>query len=1551
MEVKFPASVAAQFARAASAAFRLKKPIGGPIGLTVVCAVLLSVIVVSGSSVFLYNAHNRIRTVNERNLASNALILAKQIKQFLTTVRRVQEGIIKETAALVTGRDDDIDGLLSRHDVYLKLRDKAAGMPYVGSLTIINAQGQLINFSRQWPTPNINAADRDFFKALKSDPNLTSFIGKPIHNRATGSWVIQLARKISGPNGEFLGLTTAAVELKYLQNYLGEFSLDPDNAVTLFRQDGTVLARFPQNDPIIGHRFASAAGLKLVASSDEGVGSGAGVLDGDSRMVAAHRVGGFPIVITTSKANAAIYAGWRQTVAFVIAISVLTIITIAAFASLFIRLFENYQALVQARAEQQKAEQLRQQGLRFNVALNNMSQGLVMFDASARVVVCNTRYMQMYGLSPEVVKPGLTLPELIKHRKESGSFTGDPDEFCAQILEHVAKGEPSTQSVETADGRMIYVINQPMADGGWVSTHEDITERRKVERERDYNRNFLDMVIENVPSTIVVKNARDFSYALINRSGQEYYGMPRDKMIGKTAYDLLPKESANYLTELDKKLLNVTQQPVVDEHTLEMPGGEKHVALSKRLCICGENGEPQYLLAVVDDITAQRETENKIRVQKQQLDAAIGNMAQGLVMFDSSERVVLCNQRCIEISGLSPDFMRPGRTLREILQVRQAQGSFSRDIEEYRRELLQDLANGKTKSLFVETNDGRSCKVVNVPMAGGGWVATHEDVTEKVRAEKVNEQQKLQLDAALENMSQGLCLFDASQRLIVCNKRYAELYGLNDTQTKPGTSLRAILEHRIARGTAPEDHEGYIKDRLNEVSINQPYQIVNRLRDGRYVSVIHRPMPGGGWVATHEDVTEAKAREESFRLLFEGNPVPMWVTDRESLRFIAVNEAAISHYGYTREQFLAMTVAGLRPAADRDRFAQHMRTLPDVQMTGNIGQHWKADGNPIDVIVFSRTLNYAAQQARLAVIHDITKVTLAENELRRTKKFLDTVIEHVPVSIVVKDVAGLDTDASGGRFTLFNRAYEELTGDSRASLIGKTAHQIYPKDRADIIVRSDSEALQSTHAVTNREHPILTSCNGTRLVTAKKTVIRNDNGKPQYLLTVLEDVTERRRAEQHISYLAYIDSLTDLPNRATSIEYLAESLDKASKSGEQFAVLCLDLDRFKEANDVYGHLIGDSLLCEAARRMQTAAAGAFLARVGGDGFTLVVTNGPQPETAKALGERLLAAFRDDFEIEGHRIQIGLSIGGAVYPSDGTDARELLANADAALYRAKAEMRGSMRFFDGEIGSQLRERHDLQNDLRAAFNRGDFFLHYQPQQRIGSKETIGFETLARWHCPKRGMVSPGIFIPIAEDSKLIIPLGEWILREACREAASWLRPLTVAVNVSPVQFHHGDLPRLVHSILLETGLAPDRLELEITEGVLIDDFSRAVSILRRLKSLGVQIAMDDFGSGYSSLSYLHAFPFDKIKIDSTFIGNLEHNHHSMAIVRAIITLGHSLNVPILAEGVETEAQFTFLVREGCDEVQGYLTGRPRSIETYARLIGRNATAKRKKAAAG
>jgi diguanylate cyclase (GGDEF)-like protein len=447
-----------------------------------------------------------------------------------------------------------------------------------------------------------------------------------------------------------------------------------------------------------------------------------------------------------------------------------------------------------------------------------------------------------------------------------------------------------------------------------------------------------------------------------------------------------------------------------------------------------------------------------------------------------------------------------------------------------------------------------------------------------------------------------------------------------------------------------------------------------------------------------------------------------------------------------------------------------------------------------------------------------------------------------------------------------------------------------------------------------------------------------------------EDVTERRRAEKQIAHMAHHDLLTDLPNRAAFTERFAAILDHAAASGESFAVVCIDLDRFKEVNDVFGHSVGDGLLREVSRVLQTAAGDAFLARLGGDEFTVIAAEGPQPATAERIAEALQTALSDEVTIDDHRLHVGLSIGVAIFPTDGSTAATLLANADAALYRAKAEGRGTIRFFEADMDKRLRERRALQHDLRSAIDRGQLSLHYQPQVRMDGS-VIGFEALVRWDHPVRGSVPPATFIPLAEESGVIISMGQWILREACREAASWPRPLQVAVNLSPVQFRHGDLPGLVHSVLLETGLAAGRLELEITEGVLIGDFSRAVSILRRLKALGVRIAMDDFGTGYSSLSYLQSFPFDKIKIDQAFIANLDRNVQSTAIIRAVIGLGHGLSLPVSAEGVETKEQMSFLVRESCDEVQGFLFGRPQPIEAYAALVGREPAPSKAAALAG
>jgi diguanylate cyclase (GGDEF)-like protein/PAS domain S-box-containing protein len=682
------------------------------------------------------------------------------------------------------------------------------------------------------------------------------------------------------------------------------------------------------------------------------------------------------------------------------------------------------------------------------------------------------------------------------------------------------------------------------------------------------------------------------------------------------------------------------------------------------------------------------------------------------------------------------------------------------------------------------------------------------------RVRAVLNKQNQQLEGALNSMIQGLCMFDAGDRLVMWNQRYIEMYRIDPKHIWHGCSLRDVLEARVAAGTFPLDVEAYVEERNAALQMGETLTLTAELADGRVTTVVYHTMPGGGWVAMHEDVTER---------------------------------------------------------------------------------------------------------------------VRAVRELQQTRTFLDSVIENTPSPIIVKDIHTL-------RYLLVNRATELYFGIDRAQILGKTSYDILPKATADIIDAEDRRLIATGVPSFFGEHAVITPGNGTRIVTATRLSVNGPDGKPQYLISLISDLTERKQGEQQLAHLAHHDTLTELPNRAAFNDCIGATLDLARKAGGSFAVLCIDVDRFKAINDVFGHATGDALLREVARRLEFVSQGAFLARLGGDEFAIITPTGPQPEGAQALARRIYAEFADDIEIASHPLRIGLTVGIAIFPIDGTDVAMLMTNAEAALFRAKTEERGTMRFFDVAMDTTLREKHALQQELRTAIVRDELALHYQPQARIDGSIT-GFEALVRWHHPRLGTIPPATFIPLAEETGAIIALGEWILRTACREAASWPRALRIGVNLSPVQFLHGDLPRLVHEVLLETGLQPERLELEITEGVLIGDFERGLSVLRRLKHLGVRIAMDDFGTGYSSLSYLQSFPFDKIKIDRTFVANLGHSEQAAAIVRSVIALGRGLGLPVLAEGVETAAQLKFLAAENCNEIQGYLIGMPKPIAEYAQVVGR------------
>jgi diguanylate cyclase (GGDEF)-like protein/PAS domain S-box-containing protein len=436
----------------------------------------------------------------------------------------------------------------------------------------------------------------------------------------------------------------------------------------------------------------------------------------------------------------------------------------------------------------------------------------------------------------------------------------------------------------------------------------------------------------------------------------------------------------------------------------------------------------------------------------------------------------------------------------------------------------------------------------------------------------------------------------------------------------------------------------------------------------------------------------------------------------------------------------------------------------------------------------------------------------------------------------------------------------------------------------------------------------------------------------------IRDLRERRHAEEKIRHLAHHDPLTGLPNRARLGQWLADVVQEAQANTQVFAVLCVDLDRFKEVNDLYGHGAGDQVLRMAAERMtRVLKRGEFIGRVGGDEFVIVQSDRPQPASAVALATRLIEAFESQFDVDGAATDLGASIGIALYPNDGDTAEQVLCNADMALYRAKSSGRGGACFFEQEMDMAVRRRRKLTQELRVALADHQFELYYQPQVKIPSGEILGFEALLRWHHPEHGLVAPNEFIPLAEETGLIAPIGEWVLETACREAALWPRPYKIAVNLSPRQFQNHDLPEVVHRVLVETGLSPARLELEITETALFEDLQRALDSLRRLRALGVSIAMDDFGTGYSSLSSLQAFPFDKIKIDQQFVVHLGESKQAAVIVRSVLGLGKSLDIPVLAEGVETQQQLEFLNAEDCEEVQGFYFGRPAPAEHIRKIL--------------
>jgi diguanylate cyclase (GGDEF)-like protein len=855
---------------------------GSPIHGLILGGVLLIAAIMIGTTMMAGNFRERALSSSERELENTVLLLARHFDQQIEDFEAIQKDLIAHMRSNGVDSSENFKRQMSGRDIHWMLKSKMSALSYIGGVAVFDADGQLLNTSVTWPAPALNVSDRPYLKAFKNDPRSPEMLIEPVHSRVTGIWTTVIARKMTGPNGEFLGVVGRGIEPAKFEDFFASVSLGDDAVISMFHLNGTMLARYPHVEAMIGQNFASAPLFRDVMSkSDHGTLRLNSPVDGEEKLGSARRLSHFPIVMVATTTVSAALADWRDQIRFLIVAAGLCVLVIAVMLFLVVRRLSQQHRLSQQRLALEKQ--------RLDTAVNNMTQGLLLFDASQRLVVCNQRYIEMYGLSTEAVKPGCSFREVIACRKANGSFVGDADKYCALVL---------------------------------------------------------------------------------------------------------------------------------------------------------------------------------------------------------------------------------------------------RDI-------------GLRRSMIIETPDRRSIQIVNEPLADGGWVATHEDIT------------------------------------------------------------------------------------------------------------------------------------------------------------------------------------------------------------------------------------------------------------------------------------------------------------------------------------------------------------------------------------------ERKRAEEQITHLAHYDALTDLPNRTLFHELLKRELASIAP-GEQLAVLYIDIDEFKSVNDSLGHLIGDELLKSVAVSLsRCVAAGDFVARLGGDEFAIVQTCIAGAEDVSDLVAKIYQAIREPYECLGHHVTTDASIGVALAPQHGGDLDQILKNADLAMYAAKSAGRRTFRFFEPEMDAQVKARRILEMDLRQAIIEGGLEVYYQPCIDLRDDRITGCEALLRWRHPERGMISPAEFIPVAEETGLINQLGEWALTTACAEATTWPDDIKIAVNVSPVQFKSGTLALKIVAALNASGLAASRLELEITEAVLIRDDETALTILHQLRAIGVRIALDDFGTGYSSLSYLQRFPFDKIKIDRCFVTDIAEPDGSSCIVQAVVNIAAARHMTTIAEGVETQQQKELLRALGCTEMQGYL----------------------------
>ncbi|MDP3636491.1 MAG: EAL domain-containing protein [Azonexus sp.] len=791
------------------------------------------------------------------------------------------------------------------------------------------------------------------------------------------------------------------------------------------------------------------------------------------------------------------------------------------------------------------------------------------------------------------------------------------------------------------------------------------------------------------------------------------------------------------------------------------------------------------------------------------------------------------------------------------------------------------------------------------------------------------------LQAIMGSMPQGISVFDEHLRLRVWNKGFLDVLNLPETSVYEGVHFSELIRIPAARGEyGPGDIEAHVT-RITALALKFEAHSVERTRpSGRSHLVQGEPLfidgQLAGFITTYTDITERKQAEAALRLqhdllqtVIESIPSGVSLFDREQ-KLILHNQELLHLLDF--------------PASLIEPGPVSLEVL--FRFNAERGEYGTGDTEAIITALMARAKNAEPHHIERTRPNgktlDIRGVPLADGGFvtiytdvteRRTsaerEQLAQKVFNHTPTGIIFTD------DAQ--RILSINPATTLMTGYEPFELVGYTVFALI-----NLAHGQTSDAFQETLAASGTWSGELeiTQKNGEEMPVGIRVSRVDDpySGQPAHYIWILADITERKQSEERMRHIAQHDALTGLPNRLALAMRLAQLLPEARRHNWRLAIMFLDLDRFKIINDTLGHPVGDELLREVACRLSSVVRETdFVARLGGDEFVIILPGITSPADAAIVAGKIIAKLSIAIEAEGHELHTSPSIGISIFPDDGPDGDTVMKNADVAMYHAKSAGRNNYQFFTAEMNRVTADRLDIERKLRHAISRNELALCFQPQFRADSSQPTGVEALLRWHHPTDGMIPPDRFIPVAEETGLIVEIGEWVLLNACREVKHWidkgLQPIRIAVNVSARQLRRRDFCETVAGVLAETELPPELLEIELTESSVMENPEEAIAILQRLGRMGISLAIDDFGTGYSSLAYLKLFPIDHLKIDRSFVRDIETDLNDRAIAFGTIALAHSLGLNVIAEGVETEQQLKLLSANGCDEVQGYLFSKP------------------------